>query len=296
MTRWLTGALGLTMATAAIVAPSPVSASMSGEEINEVARNITVLISGKDSHGSGSIISRSGSTYYVLTAKHVVSVKDEYRIITIDQKAHTVDFSKIKFLPDKDLAVIEFTSDENYKVATLANSDLAMEGAQVFISGWPQPGGTGQLIRQFTDGRISGFLIEPIEGYKMVYTNVTRRGMSGGPVLDAGGRVVGIHGLGDTEDPLALERQGLSPEAATSIASLIKPGFNYAIPMNAFLTSAPVAGIFLSLDVDNSPIKATQTPVVVTQQTDSRDRIDNLNNVLRNIDTGTRIIRRFLPF
>ncbi|MDG2990537.1 serine protease [Candidatus Synechococcus calcipolaris G9] len=296
MTRWLSGVLGLTMATAAIVAPSPVSAAMSGEQINEVARNITVLISGKDSHGSGSIISRSGSTYYVLTAKHVVSVKDDYRIVTIDQKAHPIDFSKIKFLPDKDLAIIEFTSDENYKVATLANSDLASEGAQVFISGWPQPGGTGQLIRQFTDGRISGFLIEPIEGYKMVYTNVTRRGMSGGPVLDAGGRVVGVHGLGDTEDPLSLERQGLSPEAATSIASLIKPGFNYAIPINTFLTSAPMAGIFLSLDVDNSPVKATETPVVVTQQTDSRDRIDNLDNVLRNIDTGTRIIRRFLPF
>lgn len=296
MTRWLSGILGLTLATTAIVAPNPVSAAMSGEQINEVARNITVLISGKDSHGSGSIISRSGNTYYVLTAKHVVNVKDDYRIITIDQKAHPVDFGKIKFLPDKDLAVIEFTSTENYKVATLANSDLALEGSQVFISGWPQPGGTGQLIRQFTDGRISGFLIEPIEGYKMVYTNVTRRGMSGGPVLDAGGRVVGVHGLGDTEDPLSLERQGLSPEAATSIASLIKPGFNYAIPINAFLTSAPLAGIFLSLDVNNNPIAPTEAPVVVTQQTDSRDRIDNLNNVLNTVDTGTRIIRRFLPF
>ncbi|WP_448527933.1 S1 family peptidase [Parathermosynechococcus lividus] len=293
--------MGAIAAASILVAPLPAWAQvqpLSGERINEIARNITVLIVGKDSHGSGAIISRSGSTYYVLTAKHVVNRKDNYRVIPVDQQAYAIDFKTIKFLPNSDLAVVEFTSDRTYDVATLTNSDLAKEGAQVFISGWPQPGGSGQLVRQFTDGRISGFLIEPIDGYKMIYTNVTRRGMSGGPVLDGAGRVVAVHGLGDTEDPRTLERQGLSPEAASSIASLIKPGFNYAIPINTFLTSAPAAGLFLSLQVDNQVLADTSAPVVVTQpaQLDSRDRIENINSILNTVNTGVGVIRGIFGF
>lgn len=50
------GATGLVaMALPAVGQVQP----LSGEQINEIARNITVLIVGKDSHGSGAIISRS---------------------------------------------------------------------------------------------------------------------------------------------------------------------------------------------------------------------------------------------
>ncbi|WP_164920635.1 S1 family peptidase [Thermosynechococcus vestitus] len=297
---WVRGAM--VGATGLVVMALPAVAQVqprSGEEINEIARNITVLIVGKDSHGSGAIISRSGSTYYVLTAKHVVNRKDNYRVIPIDQQAYAVDFNKIKFLPNTDLAIVEFTSEKkDYQVATLTNSDFVKEGSQVFVSGWPQPGGSGQLVRQFTDGRISGFLIEPIDGYKMIYTNVTRRGMSGGPVLDSAGRVVGVHGLGDTEDPRSLERQGLNPEAAASIARLIKPGFNYAIPINTFLAGAPAAGVFLSLQVDNQAIASGTAPVVVTvpSQPDSRDRIENINLILNAVNTGVDVLRSIFPF
>ncbi len=280
----------------ALVMMQPAAIALTGEQVNDVARNITVLITAKDAHGSGVIISRSGQTYYVLTAKHVVSIKEDYKIVTPDKQAYAVDYSKVKLLAGKDLAVLEFTSNRDYQVAKLVNSDLAKEGSPVFISGWPAAGGTGQLIRQFTDGRISGFLIEPVDGYKMVYTNISRRGMSGGPVLDAGGRVVAIHGLGDTEDPRSLERQGLSPEAAASIASLIKPGFNYAIPINAFLSSAPQANLFLSLQVENTPAPELGAPYVVKSQTDERDRIDNLNSVLNTVNTGVNVIRGIFGF
>ncbi len=277
---------GSAIASAIVITLPSRAAAMTGEEINDIAREVTVLIKGKEAHGSGVIIAKDDKTYYVLTANHVVSEKEDYKIVAHDKKAYKLDYDKVKRLPGVDLAVVEFSSDSDYRIAKLANSDTVTEGKSIFISGWPKPGGTGQLVRQFTDGRVSGFLEEPVQGYKMIYTNVTRRGMSGGPVIDAGGRVVGIHGWGDSEKPEAeaLQQEGLSQEAARSIASLIKPGFNYAIPINTFLSLAPQSGLYLGLQVENSPAPELGTPYVASTQPDERDTIDDINKVLDTVD------------
>ncbi len=293
------------IASALVITLPSTALALTGEEVNDIAREVTVLIRGKDPsvHGSGVLISRSDKTYYVLTAYHVVNEPDEYRIITPDKQAYQLDLNKVKRLPNVDLAVIEFTSDNEYKLAKFANSDLAKEGGSVFVSGWPAPGLVGNTsgnstIRQFTGGQISGLLEQPYNGYKLVYTNVTRRGMSGGPVFDVGGRVVGIHGLGETEDLKALGLERMSPEAA-NIIGLIKPGFNYAIPINTFLTLAPQANLFLSLQVESSPATPPATPYVASNQVDERDKIDDLNSVLNTVnntlDTIQRV-RNIFPF
>lgn len=196
-----------TVSALVITMPQP-AVALTGTEVNDIARTVTVLFIGtQGQHGSGVIISKNDKTYYVLTAHHVVILEDDYKLVTADKQAYKIDYSKIKPLPGVDLALVEFTSDKDYQVAKLANSDLVQEGVPLFVSGWPAQGLTGegqQLIRQFTDGRVSGFLDQSVQGYRMIYTNVTRRGMSGGPVIDAGGRVVGIHGRGDYEDPKKL--------------------------------------------------------------------------------------------
>jgi len=296
---------GTAIASALVIVQPPGAMALTGEEVNDIAREVTVLIVGNNGSGSGVIIAKDSKTHYVLTAHHVVSQRDKYKVVTSDKQAYQLDSGKIQRLPGVDLAVVEFTSDHDYKTAKLVNSDQAKEGKEVFISGWPGLGSVGQaaggqLIRQFTSGRISGFLEKPLQGYKMIYTNVTRGGMSGGPVLDTAGRVIGIHGLGDTEDPQRLQaREGLTPEAAQSIAGLIKPGFNYAIPINTFLQLAPQSGLYLALQVENSPAPQLGTPYVASTQVDSRDQIDNINSVL---DTADRVlntidrVRRRLPF
>lgn len=266
--------------------------ALTGEEVNNIAREVTVLIRGKDGHGSGFIISQNSKTYYVLTVQHVVAKSDKYAVITADKKAHEVDSSKIKVLPGVDLAVLQFDSDDTYQVAKLANSDNLAEGKPIFVSGWPKPGGTGQLVRQFTDGRVSGFLDKPVHGYKVSYTNVTRKGMSGAPVVDAGGRVVAIHGMGDSEDARVLESSGLAPEVADRIASLIKPGFNYGIPINTFLGLAPQQGLYLSLQVENTPSPELGSPYVAASQPDEKDKIDNINEVLDTVGKGVETIDR----
>lgn len=276
-----------TVSALVITMPQP-AVALTGTEVNDIARAVTVLFIGTQGHGSGVIISKNDKTYYVLTAHHVVMLEDDYKLVTADKQAYKIDYSKIKPLPGVDLALVEFTSDKDYQVAKLANSDLVQEGVPLFVSGWPEQGAVGegqQLIRQFTDGRISGFLDQSVQGYRMIYTNVTRRGMSGGPVIDAGGRVVGIHGLGDYENmKKIMGMEGLTAEAATTIAGLIKPGFNYAIPINTFLQLAPQAGIYLNVQVENTAPPELGAPYVAAAQPDERDTIDDINKVLDTLD------------
>ncbi|MCF2147614.1 serine protease [Desmonostoc muscorum LEGE 12446] len=278
----LAAILAGTALVSVLVVVQPVAAfAMTGEEINNVAREVTVLIKGNQGHGSGVIIAKNNNTYYVLTAYHVVAPQDNYNIVTFDKQAYQL--GNITRLPGVDMAVVQFSSNQNYKVAQIANSKQAVVGKSVFISGWPAPGSTKQLVRQFTSGQISGLLEQPIEGYQMIYTNVTRKGMSGGPVFDAGGRLVGIHGLGDTEDPDFLRRQGLNQDTAESIASLIKPGFNYAIPINTFLSLAPQQGLILSLKIDSQSAPDSAVAYTPPAQTDKRDVIDDINGVISQV-------------
>jgi serine protease Do len=273
----------------AIVITLPGSArALSGTQVNDIAREVTVLIRGEQSHGSGVIIQKSGNTYYVLTAEHVVRQKDDFKIVTADKQAYSIDSTKIKRIAGADLAIVKFTSDKNYTVAKISTAKTS-EGQDVFVSGWPRNGAVGnaaggELVRQFTSGSISGFLPKSLSGYSMIYTNVTRAGMSGCPVLDTAGRLVGIHGMGDKEDARQLMESGLSQEAAIGLAAKIKPGFNYAVPVSVFLQQAGSVGIDTdSLLVEKSPAPEAGAVYVASSQPDPRDKIDNIQATLKSV-------------
>ncbi|MEC5029239.1 MAG: serine protease [Oscillatoria sp. PMC 1051.18] len=297
---------GTAIYSALVMALPQPAIALTGQQVNNIAREITVLIARSDGgQGSGVIISKNGKTYYVLTAHHVVKNREnrdgeiKYQIVTHDQNKYQLNYNTVKQLPNGvDLAVIEFTSDKNYPVATLANTDSLTEGTPVFISGWPKQGAVsnvtdGQLIRQFVDGRVSTILARSYRGYQMGYTNNTIAGMSGGPVLDAGGRLVAIHGLADRADANAIGLEASDPDAP----QIITTGFNYGIPINTYLKLAPQAGIYLGLKVENTPSPELGAPYVASSTPDERDVIDDINNVLdftntviRGIDTGRRLI------
>ncbi len=314
-----------------IMQPSPAMA-LTGQEVNDIARSVTVLIGSdrQDQNGSGVIISKNGNTYYVLTAAHVIPTEEDaqgkikYKVITPDKETHPVSFQTVKSFINQgaDLAVLEFTSDKDYQVATLSNSDRVTEGVPVFVSGWPRPGAiVGSLrtqtgnsdatVRQLTDGRVSTVLEVPLQGYQIGYTNNALGGMSGGPVIDAGGRVVAIHGQTDQDKvdtkPLLEQASGaMTPEQqqnAQRLMGLIKDtGFRYGIPISVFLELAPQAGLNLNLNVENSPPPELGAPYVASDKPDERDTIDSLSGVLgtaeRVMDTVDRVnnIRRRLPF
>ncbi len=280
-------------ATAALICAIPQAANaLSGAQVNNIAREVTALIvseySNGTGHGSGFIFSQDGDSYYVMTNRHVVEGAESVAIGTYEQTAYAAQ--DITILPGADLAVIRFESEADYELATLAPGETT-EGQDVFISGWPAPGSTGQLIRQFTDGRISGFLNDPVDGYQMIYTNVTRRGMSGSGVFDAAGRVVGVHGMGDYVSPDEIQTEGMSAQEAASISRMIKPGFNYAIPIQTAMGLMAGEGMYLSMDVDNSPSPDLAGPYVASEPTEA-DTIDNIDSVLGTLERVGRIIDR----
>jgi len=178
----------------------PVS-PLSPEQVSQMAKEFTVLIDGYES-GSGVIFQRDGNTYSVLTAKHAVNARRKYLVITPDRELHEVNYTNIQPIGGLDLAVVKFSSNKTYRVAELGNSEQIIAGKRVYVAGTPEPTPVIRTrIMEVNPDNITAVLEQPLEsGYALIYTNITTRGMSGGPVLDEKGRVIGIHGKGDRID------------------------------------------------------------------------------------------------
>jgi serine protease Do len=233
----LTSVLGVEMRTL-LALPAP--------QISKAAKGFTVLINSQ-SPGSGVIVQKQGKTYTVLTAAHVVEYPDyEYTIHAPDQQTYKLDYKTVKKLPGLDLAIVEFTSDRPYQIAPIANSDDATEGADIYIAGFPDPGtATQERIFQFTSGEVSSRPTQGPKGYLMHYTNVTRVGMSGGPILNSDAKLVGIHGLANTDQD-----------------SGSKTGINLGIPINSFLSTAPKVGFSLKAATPTASVPTVPNPGV----------------------------------
>jgi S1-C subfamily serine protease len=215
--------------TQPLLVKSTTNQSISSEEIYKIANEITVSIRGKNNNnGSGVLISKEGKSYYVLTSKHVISSADNYVVITPDNKQYSVNYKDVKKLPKIDLSILEFTSDRTYKIAQLNTSKNTKQGESIFISGFPSGGQAIKLPTHIvTDGKISGFQKGDPDGYELLYNNSTAPGMSGGPILNASGLVIGIHGRAEGNDMSE------------------KVGINLGIPINFFFQEASQLGINL---------------------------------------------------
>jgi serine protease Do len=157
--------------------------------------------------GSGIIVSTDG---YILTNNHVVNGADKIEVARLgDQK---VKATLIGTDPNTDIAVIKIEG-ENLPVITLADSDKLRVGDVVFAIG--NPLGVGQTVTMgivSAKGRQIGLLKtqesngEETKGVEdFIQTDAAiNMGNSGGALVDARGRLVGINsailstGRGDT--------------------------------------------------------------------------------------------------
>ncbi|WP_299408151.1 trypsin-like peptidase domain-containing protein [Acaryochloris sp. IP29b_bin.148] len=223
----------LLLGTVAALSLAPqVALALSPAEINKVAKQITVRLDSQ-APGSGVIIKRNGNRYTVLTAAHVVATVDEYVVITNDGQEYPVNVQTITKFPGVDLALLEFTSDRSYTVVKIGDSQQLSEGSESYVAGFPsRTQALTDIIYNFTTGTITANATRPLsDGYALVYTNNTLPGMSGGPVLDKDGKLLGIHGRADTTT--TVQNQNINPDI------FIKTGFNLGIPIHTFLKMAP---------------------------------------------------------
>lgn len=201
----LMGTVGLSIAVVAFsielqprianAAIAQIAQALSPEEVNLRAKQITVRIDGANV-GSGSIINYSDKVYTVLTNWHVMKNSGEYTVQTIDGRKYQVDPASIKQVPGIDLAVLKFSSSQNYQVATTGDASNLNEGQSVYFAGYPGELRTedNRYYRFFTASLV-GILPKATEnGYSIIYSGEAFPGMSGGPVFNQEGLMIGVHG------------------------------------------------------------------------------------------------------
>jgi tetratricopeptide (TPR) repeat protein len=226
----LIAALLGTTVTITLVQTHP-ALSQSRNQVEMIARQVTVQIEGQNP-GSGVIVAKQGQTYYVLTAAHVVPSPDEYDIVTPDGKKYPIDYKLVKKFQGTDLALVPFTSPQNYQVVSIDSSSQVKEGTPAYIAGFPfQNSKITQTRYRFSPGEVLAQATRPLpNGYALAYMNDTFAGMSGGPILNQEGKLIGIHGASKTQ---FTETQGLNPQTESKV------GLNLGIPIQTFLRSVP---------------------------------------------------------
>lgn len=246
-------------------------------QVGQIAKKTTVRIeSSIGDFGSGVIIGRKQqgerNIYTVLTAAHVVNSSDRsYKIISpvplnsgTQKKRITIDLDAskdIKILPQVDLAIVSFESKNIFAIGTMGNSEYAEEGSPIYVAGFPLPGkASSRIALQFTGGMVSSRSDDSEtqatdrrsndsnSGYDVTYTCVTRAGMSGGPVFDAAGRIIAIHGRGDRDN------QNAAGNENTDSVSGEKTGFNLGIPIQTYLKLQNQASQKIGARLDLAPL------------------------------------------
>ncbi len=107
------------------------------------------------------------------------------------------------------MAIAQFSSGADYPIAEVS-TEAAIVGERVYAAGFPMyhPGTVRTTFElgieafQFTKGEVSLLLSKSLDrGYRLGYTNDIVVGMSGGPILNARGLLIGINGRVKHRDP-----------------------------------------------------------------------------------------------
>ncbi|MFM7406445.1 MAG: GUN4 domain-containing protein [Cuspidothrix sp.] len=252
------------------IQPEVTKATCSNNQVDGSAEKITVLINSQKP-GSGVIIKRNGNTYTVLTAYHVVeNPKFKYEILTADKQTYQVKYQTVKRLAnDIDLAILEFTSYQNYQIAKLSNPEKIKRATKVYVAGYPMKTGAikafvydcrdGKVIYNFNKTSINN------NGYDLIYNSPTLPGMSGGAVLNDAQQVIAIHGRAEGATDI-------TSDAINSDVGTIKSGRNLGIPSNIFLPLLTRIGVNIEV------ISPTEEIVTAGNNTDRLEELLSQGN------------------
>ncbi len=180
---------------------------LSVEEARILALAVTVRLLGESGSGSGILIAFDGNNYTVLTNNHVVELMGKkFEVMTHDGKLHQGKVLREERLKGLDLGLVTFSHPKKYTVAPIVTKKVKPQ-AKLYAAGFPNyraispdrvedTRSWGVKAFHFTQGNfVMQLQNKSLEGgYQFGYSNEVEQGMSGGPVLDAYGRVVAVNG------------------------------------------------------------------------------------------------------
>jgi S1-C subfamily serine protease len=295
-------AVKLKLTTFASITPQNLS-----QEIEDIASEISVKVSGRDFLGSGFIVKQEANKYIVITNQHVLRAGEApYFIETNDGRVYPAQIIANTKTSDRqyDLAILEFESDTVYSTATIGNSVYLEVGEPVFAAGFPyneldissqstpaifeQPEANSSSSLVLKRGRVAIVLTQALEeGYQIGYTNDVRKGMSGGPLLNSQGQVVGVNGKHAYplwESP-EIYQDGSQP--CPALQELITRS-SLAIPIEKSIELTPQLKFFKSSDSElRQPNLLLENPQLVEKmQLEAQQTIQSCQNYFPKINSN----------
>jgi len=291
------------MATIGIIQPE-ISLALTKEEIYEQGKQITILIEGlvkgeSKSLGSGVIYKKEQAgdsyTYYVLTTSHIYENslnvdRNSLRIKTSDEKQYQVKVVREK--SNLDLAILKFTTTNDYSYAKSDCEDIK-GGADIYVFGYPTNLVHNSDKFQMIPGAISStdIVVDDNPAFTYAYTttiNINIKGMSGGPILNTTGCLVGVHRRSDGE----VYSGGIVPEPGS-----LQPkntGFKIGIPIQPNLRNIQTI-ISQANQISPSPTPK-QTPITqISPSPKPTPEVKNSEETVSKPDTVTVQSLSFKP-
>ncbi|NER02986.1 MAG: trypsin-like peptidase domain-containing protein [Okeania sp. SIO3C4] len=213
--------------------------------IEELARLITVRIFTPNASGSGILVKQQETTYTILTNWHVLANSPQTTITAPDGQKYQLFVSQQ--LGSTDLAIAQFDSKTTYQIAKPTTKTISV-GETVFAAGFPMYQGQnwqttfsqGLQVFQLTQGVVSLILPKSLpQGYRLGYTNDILVGMSGGPIFNQQGELIGVNGRIKNRDPsfgVYVFEDGTEPSAAL-LEQMVNS--SWGIPIATYLQSVP---------------------------------------------------------
>ena len=174
------------------------STSFDESSMENIARNITVKVYSEDTWASGIILCRREESYVVATSKHFLSASEWVRVKTPDSETYVSSVVNLPEVSRIDVGLLMFTGvSQNYHTAQFDRNLGNTLNKKANVSGFPLDIESGLNDRlSITEGEVMMILEQPLfNGYQIGYTNEISQGMSGGPLLDWQGHVIGLNGL-----------------------------------------------------------------------------------------------------
>ncbi len=164
--------------------------------------SIEVLAHGK-TIGSGVLLHRQQQVYTVVTNAHVIQAASApFQLRTHDGQIYATALIAPPTGQNRDLSILRFKTKRTYAVAKFATASPKI-GDRVWSAGFPLISDTDvpeppKAVRRLNtvSGQITHILPIAISGgYRIGFDRAIRKGMSGGPILDRSGELVGINGV-----------------------------------------------------------------------------------------------------